>query len=513
MPGAPVPLGPFTGGMNSHAEIATIADDEVALLENFEIDTDGSLKSRPAIIAEQTTGIVTGDIQPLGYYVRSDGETFLVATVAGTGTRIYQLSTKTWTTIWATVASSFVQYDNKIVLMSTTAAGGYWEAGTFTATATMPLGEQIVFYQERFWAFGAQGTTDATTVWFSNLTVISPPSSIFTWTTASDFFTVSKGDGEWITALVPDTNALIIFRNSSTYQFTYPSSPFQGTLRPISKTIGADNKWSVGAYESYYFVLNAGFLHQFINYRFYPLNTKKIDFDRASVTNPLMFDIRVSIFSRRVIVWFFGAVYVYSITTSSWSTWVSPLTMAGHFFTVPPSSITGEARVALAITGEDDAALKKLWRIEDDVLTTGDGETMQCVVRTKAYSLDESAQYKRLFYWAIDNRTSIGLDAIAIPLTFSSTGTTWNAMEDYNWGDFGTWNNPLVDETTYPDSINFPTLAPVMEVVKVTAAFRFLRVYFEIYMTCDGTSSTSPTRIYSIVPYMKVKAGVSAKVS
>ncbi|MCC6855871.1 MAG: hypothetical protein IT189_07400, partial [Microbacteriaceae bacterium] len=248
------------------AEEATIADDELSLVVNMEQDIDGSLVSRPAIIVDSTgpTGIGSNlDIKPLGYYVRDDGVTFLVAAVS-TYTYLYNIDTKVWTQIWTTAASSFVQYDNKVVLISTTVAGGYWEAGSFTSTPTMPLGQQIVFYQDRFWAFGARGTGDSTTVWFSKLTVISPPSSIFTWATSTDFFTVSEGDGEWITALVPDTSALLIFRNSSTYQFTFPSAPSSGTLRVLSKTIGTENQWSIVAYESYYLAFSAGFLYQFI---------------------------------------------------------------------------------------------------------------------------------------------------------------------------------------------------------------------------------------------------------
>jgi hypothetical protein len=415
--------------------------------------------------------------------------------------------------IWGSVASSFVQYDNKIVLISETVSGGYWEAGLFTATATMPLGSQIVFYQERFWAFGKRGTINATTVWFSKLTVISPASSIFDWVPASDFFTVSKGDGQWLTGLQADSNALLIFRSGSTYSFSYPAAPASGTLRQLSATIGAENIHSIVQYENYYLIYSAGFLYQFINYRHYPLNTKKINFQRASLANPLQFDIRLSVFGRRAILWFFGATYVYNIVSSTWSTWNSSTTRAGHFMTVPASSTSGESRVALATTGENVAGKKKLWRIEEDVLPSGAGEEMTCTVRTKAYSLDDAADYKRLLYWTVEIRSAVGVTANAYPTALSTGSTTWNDMMTHNWNDFGTWNNPLIPEVVYVDTVAFPTLAPVRTVVKMTAPFRFLSGYYEIVMECDGTAATSPSRIYSITPYLKVKAGVSRKVS
>jgi hypothetical protein len=517
MSGTPVALGPWTGGMKNVSEEATVANDELSLVENMEQDIDGSLVSRPAITLDDPgpTGIGTiTSIEPLGYYVPDTGITYLVCTINDTATYLYAVATKVWTEIWDEPASGFTQYSNKAVLISTSVAGGYWEAGVWTDTPSMPLGEQIVFYQERFWAYGARGTTDSTTVWFSKLTVISPPSSIFDWDTSTDFFTVSEGDGEWITALVPDTNALLIFRNGSTFVFTYPNSPINGTLRTLSKTIGCENKWAVAPYESYYLVFSAGFMYQFINFRYYPVNVKKIEFRRTTLANPLVFDVRLSIFGRRAILWFFGAVYVYKLVTSTWSMWVSPSTRAGHFFTIPPSSVSGESRVALAVTGEDEPSLRAgLYRVEESVLGTGEGELMTCRVRTKAYDFEEAAQYKRLFYWTVEIRSSEGIEALAHPDALPDGGTTWNEMEDYNWNDFGTWNNPLVLPVEYVDDVEFPTMAPVRTLVKIRGSHRFRRDLFEVIGVTRGTAATGPFRIYQITPYLQIEANVSRKVS
>lgn len=512
MAAQPVEIGPFLGGWNNRDEIATIADDELSIIENFEIASDGTLVSRPAIVAEETSSPYSDDMTPLGYYVRDDGETFLVV-ATDTNTRIYQLSTKTWTTIWGSVASGFVQYDNKIVLISEATAGGHWEGGTFTSTPTMPLGAGIVFYQGRFWAWGAEGTANSTTVWFSNLTVISPPSSIFDWTPASDFFTVSAGDGEWITALVADPNALLIFRSGSTYQFTFPTSPIQGTLRALTTTTGADNKWAVAPYENYYIVFNADTLYQFINYRYYPLNVKKIKFERASLANPELYDVRISIFGRRVLVWYSGALYSYNLITTSWSRWISTVSSAGHFASVPPTSLTTEVAVALAVTGEDALSKKILWRIEDRVLGTGAGEVMQCRIRTKAYAFGEASRYKRNFFWAVRIRSASGAEGVLNPVAIPIEGTTWNDMQSFNWNDLGTWNNPLIIPVEYVDDVDFPTLAPVISTVKMVARLHFLLMYLDVIMECDGTAATSPTRIYAVTPYLSMSADVSKKVS
>lgn len=514
MPGKAVKLGPFRGGMNNWSGQSTISDDELFLLENGEFDTDGTIVSRPAIVAEETTSPLTGTINPLGYYVRSDGETFLVYST-GTNTQIYQLSTKVKTVIWTFVAASFTQYDNKIVVCSESRAGGYWEGGVFTDTSTMPQGSQIVFYQERFWMFGVKGTANATTLWFSKLNVISPPSSIFTWDPSLDFITISRGDGQWITGLLADTNALIIFRSSSTYQFTFPSAPASGTLRSLSKTIGSDNKWTFGLYENYYLVLNQGYLYQFINYRFYPLNVKKIIFQRGNLVGLLLSDLRVSIFGRRVIVWFYGSTYVYNLVTNTWATWSSPTTNAAHFFTIPASSETGQTRSAIAVTGETNAGKQRLWRVTEGTLASAPGESFVLHISTKAYELDQSAQFKRMLWWALEVQSANGAEGIAHPLTLSLNNVTWNDLNTKTWNDInlGSWNNPLITPSVYDDITMFPSAAPIQETIKVRAAIRFLRTWFEVFLPVDGTAATSPARIYGLAPYLKVKAGISAKVS
>jgi hypothetical protein len=50
VPGAPINLGPFTGGMDNWTDQASISDKQLFLIENGEVDTDGSIVSRPAFV-------------------------------------------------------------------------------------------------------------------------------------------------------------------------------------------------------------------------------------------------------------------------------------------------------------------------------------------------------------------------------------------------------------------------------------------------------------------------------
>jgi hypothetical protein len=454
-----------------------------------------------------------------GYYVRNDGETFLVGTIpltatTGAGTWIYQISSQTWTKIWSTVASDFCQYDNKIVLCSGTGSGGYWENGAFTATTSMPAMDQIVVYGERFWGYGPK-TGASTTVYFSNLTVISPAQSIYDWQPTSNFFTVGKGDGQWITSIVADPNALLIFRNASTYQFTYPTSPITGTLRKLNGTVGADNKRSVVLYENYYFVLNGGFLYQFINYLYYPRNVSTVRFVPSSTTT--LNAVGVSVFGQRVIVFYYGSLYVYNVVLGIWTTW-SNAWGAQRFLQIPASSTTGQARQAL-IEGaliEPSSSPQAIRRITDATISPQSFlETFVCYAKTKTYNFDDGGIFKRMMYWAVSFKSSSGIIASVTPVDIVTGSTTWNDLDQLNWSDLdqGSWNNPTTSTPTIMDNIAFPLPAPQQALAKVQSRIRFKSAYFEVEMKSSGVTTTAPARIFGMTAYLKEHMRARSKVS
>lgn len=514
MVSTPTLLGPFKKGMNNRSSQETIADDELSHIENFELDADGSLVTRPAIAPAASTPVAGQFVNPLGFYVTQDGTTFLVATT-NAATWLMNTATNLWTQIWGQRASGFAQYDHKAVLSRANGAGGYWDGSTFVSTPTMPACEQIVFYQERFWAFGVKGSPDQTRVWFSNITSAGPsPTTIWTWTVATDFFEVGPGDGQWITGLMADSNALIIFRNRSTWHFSYPTSPFTGTLRELNPVVGADNKWCFVRYESAYYVLSQGFLYQFVNFQFYPLNSKRIDFQSTVLSGGQRLDLRLSVFGQRIIVYYLGTLYVYGVATDSWCVWRST-TMAAHFLQLPASSTSGDDREALVVSGSGNSARTGLYRIIDGVLPVGDGEKFNAFIRTKSYSFEEAAQYKRIFYWAAEVQSASGAEGIAYPSTVSASGTTWNQMNESTWNDLegGSWNNPLTVVPVFRDDVEFPAFAPTRALIRFASEFHFMRVAFEVYLECDGTARTAMARIFSITPYLAVRGPVAGKVT
>lgn len=518
MPGTPYPLGPFTAGMNNISEEATVDDNQVTLARNLELDFDGSFKSRPAIVPSYPSPVGGQQVEILGFYIREDNTTFLVATTTSK-TWLCQVDTGAWTEIWASKASGYVQHDNHVVLCSETVPGVRWEGGVQTAIPTMPTGSDIVLYQSRFWIFGQRGTDFQNRLWFSNITTAGgSPTSIWDWTTATDWIEVQKGDGEWITAVVADVNALLIFRNRSFYRFSFPGSPFDGSLFEQNSTIGADNRWSVASYESYFLVFSQGQFYQLINYSFYPLNNKRISFEGASTVDPVLTgrEVRLSIFGPRCLVWYHGAMYCYNIITNTWSTWDSPTSYAAQFWQVPQTSLAGIDPAAFAVTGVSSAAKGGLFRMDDGVLPASeDGEPINCVLRTKSYAFDETAQHKRMFYWTFEIRSSSGGTGIAYPSAIPTDAVTYDDLDavTYDVLDMGSWDNPLILIPSYETAVPFPTAAPVRALIKAGQDSRLLRMYYEISLVCDGTAATSPARIYSIVPYVRIKAGVSKQVT
>jgi hypothetical protein len=512
MPSKATPLTNWAGGFNNESSAYSLNDNELAMVLNMELGADGALTGRPAITRFSDSST---NIQPLGYYVREDGATSLVYSNSA-ATYMINIQTKVIQTLWANPASGFVQYNNKVVLISEAVPGGYWEDGVFTATPSMPLGQDIVFYQSRFWAFGKKGSAFSTTFWFSDLDVITPAQSIWNWQKGTNFLTVAKGDGQWITALVADTNALYVFRSSSTWKFTFPGAPSDGTLRQVNVSIGADNKYCVQPYDNWFLVLNGGFLYQFLNDRYYALNQKKVRFDRRPFNGTILHDTRLSVFGRRAIVSFFGNLYVYNIITTTWSMWDSPASLASQFYTIPSTSTTGDSRTALAITFDPDVLKRGLWKIQDEPLSLGDaGETIRGMILTKAYDFGSGVNFKRMTNWNIEAQTALGVEGIAQPTTIPGTEVTYAQLDQTTWNqlNFGTYNNPLLVFAEYIDDAEFPTQTPVLGVFKMSARLKFTRLSFQIFLDFDGTARTSPTRLISIVPFLMTEANVSKKVT
>jgi hypothetical protein len=533
----------FTGGLNNYWDQSSINDAELAGIVNFEFSTNGAITSRPAIYAESTGITVVGTpatgepIDILGTYVKQNGDRFLVC-VTDSKTWLYNVEAFTFTQIAAFRASDCTQYDDKVVLCSTYTPGGYWNGTTFTVT-NMPLLGGIELFQNRFFGYGVEGTGTASTLYWSDITTFGPAgelTSIWDWTddTSNYYYVeIGVGDGQWITAMAQGYGDVVIFRNRSTYRYSYGDTPETGTMQVMQQDIGAENKRSVVKFENAHFVLSGGVLYKYQNWLYYPLNAQRVRFSSTLPENN-RFQHAVSIVGRRCLVWHDGALYSYNLDTDTWSEWQSASKVA-YFVELARISEQGTESSYYGVSGVETPTETTgnkfcFWRIEDSSITVNGAESFECSLRTKIYDFDTPVEWKRLYFWAADVQTARPVKAVAYPVSIPENAlkTSWDELSKdfdletgfYTWDQlskddpsdvsFGTWDLPSKPSGGIATVIDdFPQDFPLRMEVKLNQALRFRRIYFELYLTCDGTASTSPVQIFSIIPLIGAKAKIA----
>jgi hypothetical protein len=532
----------FTGGLNNYWDQSAIGDNELASIINFEFSTNGALMSRPPIYVDKNganavlTPVAGEPMDILGTYIRADGVRFLVV-VTNTKTWTFNVLTKAFLQIANFKASDCTQYLNKIVLSSTVdGQGGYWESGNFVNTPSMPALSGIELFQTRFFGYGVQGTSTANIIYWSNISTAGPSgesTSVWTWTNAQNnqmYVEIGGGDGQWITAIAQGYNDIVIFRNRSTYRYSYGDVPEEGTMQAMQQDIGAESRRSVVKFENAHFVLSGGILYKYQNWLYYPLNAARVKFEASNFEQ--RFQHAVSIVGRRCIVWHNGGVYAYNLDTETWSEWESTSRVA-YFWSVPRRSEELDESLffgisgGTSVTGATDFAM---WRIEDKSTSAVGTETFKCSIRTKIYDFQSPVEWKRLYMWTADISTALPVKAVAYPVALpemalqlnwdqiskdydAETGyKTWDELSYDNLGDefFGTWDNlakPSGAVSTIVDAFS-PGAVLRME-AKLNQSLRFRRIYFELYLDCDGTALTSPVQVFSITPMIGAKAKIS----
>jgi hypothetical protein len=155
---------------------------------------------------------------------------------------------------------------------------------------------------------------------------------------------------------------------------------------------------------------------------------------------------------------------------------------------------------------------------------------MTCSLRTKIYDFNTPVEWKRLYFWAVDVVTALEFKAIAHPVALldSTTLITWDQLDRlfdpnlprYTWDEFSQDSEVDVDFKSWDALIEPENSAgtivessgqnkPVRLEAKLNQALRFRRIYFELYLACDGTAATSPVQVFSIIPMVGAKAKVS----
>jgi hypothetical protein len=501
-----VVLSNFTGGLNNASNPTMIDENELSVANNVIITPNGKVTSRPPIVSTGVRASGTGRMRILGNFRNEDGATFIVV-ANDTKTSIYNLATGGFTEIWAYPAADMTTYLNRLYLVRTTGAGGYWSkvSGTYVWTdlSAMPAGNQILAMMNRIY-ISSRALGKTSTIRYSNLTIVSAGTSIDQFPT-DNYIIVNEGDGQSLIKMVEGNSEIFIFRSNSTWRLAFGASaePTDGSLSALSSTIGVDNEFCVIPMDNTYAVLYAGTLYNFAGYNYYPINnTQKVEFK-----GELGWDVKTALskVGPYMLVWNSGTIFCYNTETKTWTTWTSELAPY-HFWEAPYGTILSEGSpiTAFAVPGSKTGATigNKFLRMKLEY--GSDQEYITCTIRTATYDMGMPTKFKRLFGWEFAGTIVDYLKATLSPVEFKDIGvSTWNQAGSDTWDDLlsTSWNPEGAPESVFINGLQ--TFNPVPLVVKISGKQIFKRATFEVSFQNDGTTYTSPSNVDGLVLYIQ----------
>lgn len=515
MPGAPIQVGPFVGGLNTFSDPTAVADNELTICENFELDLDGSLKSRPPIEDLDIDFPLdsTGNINILGYYYTASGTSYLLASDGKNST--YYFDGNAWNLITGTFAgAAMVQYDDKAWITAPVGSltpGGYWDpTGGFVADNNMPLGECIVAFKGRLWIAEGKDSTNQGTRLYRSRTLADPS----LWQVTNDFVDVGTGDGQNIVQLAVYFNTLLIFRVNSIYGLQYTSDPAAAAISLVVPNVGLNSKDSLDQFESEIYFMYEDKAYEFSNNRAAQINVK-VPF-RAGTTSGIYLPFAVSEFNRRIIFSFYDTMYVYGLRTRTWTTWKSA-TFGAVGKIVRRESGTEE--VPVAVTHSSASVASGGSRVAPTLFitdaTTNATENMDCTIQTKNFNYQASSIYKRLFWWGLDAQFRGDVEGTAFPVTYSFSVSWQDLLDGGNWGSLlpFTWGQPQTEAPSTQTDISVGGNALTRTFIKFLKSLRFRQIYFRVKFETDGSTTTAPVRLFSLMTYVNPKQTVSKEIT
>lgn len=500
MPGEPVRLGPFSGGLNTLSDLTSLADTELSDCVNLELDLDGSLLSRPPITVHDAATFGAGAIRHLGFVIIS-GITYHIA--SGSGSTYQSIDGQVWTLITNTFAAScMIQYADKAWLVNAAGAGGNWSpGGGFVAVAPMPAGTAAVMLKERMYIVG--NNTNPSRLFWSNVT------NPLLWTVGTDFADINPGDGQFLVDIAVFNDNLVIFKNDSTYSFPFDTGPSTGTLRRISSTIGATRRNCVVLYEQNLYVYHEGNVYEVVNYDFTRINSKVPFFYDATAPSAFTDEVFISLFGDRLIVRYYNRIYVFGLRTRTWTRWESSL----YFGPLKAAPVNTTAAVnnpyyaGAAVTGSN-----ALYRIDDGFDNVRE-ESMTCSIQTKNYDLAISHKFKRLFWWGVDLVTMANVDGTVTPVTYGFT-VTWGGLAAFTWDSLTTWGSPTITPPGITTSVSVAGISGgSRKFIKFLKSIRFRQVNFAVSTTTTGKSTDAPVRLFTLTAFVNQKQDVVKSIS
>lgn len=510
MGGTPVKVGPFTGGLNRYSDPSAIGDTEVADIQNFDIDLDGSLVTRPPITQFSIGVGGFNNLFLLGFFKFTDGKNYLLASNSNAA---YYFVDGAWHLLHINGANvtAFVQYKNKAFFATppgSASSGFSWDPTTGkTDIATMPKGTCAVIYKERMFIGAGQTTTTTTSRLY-----FSPPGAPDSAWNVSDFLDVKSGDGQDIIDITVFADSITVFKTSSTYIFAYDSSPTKGVVRVVNTTLGVSYQHNFVAYENSLYVYADGNVYQVTNWTWEKLNIKvPFKYINTHVGSNII-PVTLSQLGDRLIVRYFDLYYVYGFKTHAWTTWKCAF-YVDQFTKNPTFDTTSGFNTYFA--GSVISTDRSLYQFKDGY-TLIDSESMDFFVQSKTYDYNVPYTFKRLFMWGSDVLSKVPLTALVTPVVYS-TQVTWDDLKNggYTWNQLlgHTWNQPLDVSINVSDSVNIVNVNGVRMFIKWLKSLRFRQINYYIAGTNQGMVTDSPARIFTVTSWVTNHEMVSKKVN
>lgn len=522
-------LGPFSGGLNNAVDPSSVADNELVSIENWDIDVDGSLKSRPPyvnFVASPVNSLTqTQSPDTLGIFYAVDGTPWIICSNGVNGTYAYRADVADPSsnaayhkTVSSTVSYvAMAQFNGSAYLVAPGGSCGSWTpSGGFVADANMPAGNTIAVHAYRlFVAAGYNDGAQPTRVWYSN---ILSDIGLGLWTAANNYVDVGAGDGQAVTALVDYGTELLVFRTGSIWSLSYTTDISAGIVQPTILGTGLEDGRCIAVAEDYIYFLYRGRAYEFFNNTVQQIN-QLVQFTGTSIAASEPF--WVSVFNNRVIFGAHDYQYVFNRILRVWTSWVrSDGHTVGrlielHASTTQLPKAFGFLTDSASFFSSGSTPSAHLLVMTDGYLS-GVAETMVCKVTTKMYGYGAEAQYKRLFWWGVDASFYGELDVWVQPLVLNASvtwgqlitrGITWGALLKYTWGD----PVPPIVATDSADGISGGYVR--RRFAKFLKSLRFRQIQYHMEFHSDGTPSTAPTRLFALTTFVSLKEHVFDKVS
>lgn len=544
-------IGPFAGGINTYSDPAQISDNELVDCRNFDVNLDGSLKSRPPwrllngrVVISSDSGSTPPESSQLIIGTGTfEGNRFIIVNSnhSGTGFASYIYfvdgpSTGLLAKIADGIHSKTHRYADFLYLVpdiTNTGVGCKYDlvGGLVTVLAAMPSGYASIVYKDRLWISGRRDIANNSRLYFSDLGVFD------TWP-GTNFFDVNPGDGDAVNDLVVYQDNIIIFKDSATYVLTYDTGPAQAVLNVINTDVGATGRNCVDVYENSVFILKYNQVYEMSNYDFVRVSIKiPFEYDATVPTtapyNPGGQDWKYPLWLRivgdRAVVRFYNRLYVYHLRLRAWTRWESEDTNIHYIGPITKLDNTNTDRLqgfesyvaSPTLTkglDENGTGVSSAWRLyfkmflmediyDDDNIENGDidivAKDIKLAAITKQYDVGLSHRFKRLMHWGVNCYTGREVTGTLFPFSVAYK-VTWDQLSLYHWHDLNTWDYPLTDIPGVVQEVPSGT-GKQIKFIRFPQSLRFRLLQFKIDMVTEGNTIDGPAFLYNITAFIGSK--------